>query len=169
MEIAEPGAGDHAEADSFEDLVDQAREGQQPTPDDAGSDERDDLGQEQNSPGDRSEPPGRHTVDHARNNEPKSHRNEAEPHDQPECVEDRPYQVGYLEDRHVVLHPHPGHRSDAIPAKERVQDGQQERHEHEERVHEQRWQGEQPTNKALPTDLLLGEVRREFSSREAVV
>ncbi len=142
VEIAKPSAGDRAEADSFEHLVDQAREGQQPTPDDAGSDERDDLGQEENGPSDCSEPPGRHTVNHARNDESKSHRDEAEPHDQPECVEDRPDQVGHLEDIHVVLHPHPGHRPDAIPAKERVHDGQQERHEHEERVHEQRRQGE---------------------------
>ncbi len=66
VEVAKPGTGDRAEADGLEDLVDQAREGQQPAPDDPGRNERDDLGQEQNGPGYRSEPPGRHTVDHAR-------------------------------------------------------------------------------------------------------
>ena len=125
VEVAEPGAGDVAEADGLEDLVDQARERQQPAPDDAGGDERDDLGQEQNGPGDRSEPPGRHAVDHARDDEPERHRDEAEEHDQPERVEDGPEQVGILEDGRVVLQPDPGHRADAVPAIERVLDGQQ--------------------------------------------
>ena len=127
VEVAEPGTGDRAEPDGLEDLVDQAREGQQPAPDDAGSDERDDLGQEQNGPGYRSEPPGRHTVDHARDDETEAHRNEAEPHDQPERVEDRPDQVGNLEDSHVVLQSDPGHGTDAVPVIERILDGQQER------------------------------------------
>jgi hypothetical protein len=41
--------------------------------------------------------------------------------------------------------------------KERVQYGQQERHEHKDRVHEQCWQDKQPTNNALPAYLPSGE------------
>jgi len=79
-EVTEPGTGDRAETDGLEDLVEQARESQQPAPDDTGSDERDDLGQEQNGPGYRAEPAGRYTVDHARNNETEADRNEAKEH-----------------------------------------------------------------------------------------
>ena len=74
-------------------------QGQQPAPDDAGGDERDDLGQEQHGPGDRPEPPGRDAVDDARDDEPEGHRDEAEEHDQLERVEDGPDQVGIAQDR----------------------------------------------------------------------
>ena len=66
VEVAEPGAGDAAEADRGEDLVDEPGRGQQPAPHDAGRDERDDLRQEQHRPGGGPEPPGRDPVDHAR-------------------------------------------------------------------------------------------------------
>ena len=137
---------------NFENLVDQARKGQQPAPDDTGRNQRDDLRQEQNCPGDRSEPPGRHAVDHARDDETQANRNEAEPHHQPERVEDGPEQIRNLENSLVVLQPDPGHRADAVPAVERVQDGHQERHEHKDSVHEQRRQDEQPADKVLPAD-----------------
>ena len=91
-------------------------------------------------------------MDDARDEETKGDRNEAEPHDQPERVDDRPDQVGNLEDSHVVLQPDPGHGTDTVPAKERVQDGQQEGNKHEDRVHQQRGQNEQPANKGLPAD-----------------
>ena len=51
VEVAQPGSGDRAKPNTLEELVDQAREGQQPTPDDTSSDKRYDLGQEQNGPG----------------------------------------------------------------------------------------------------------------------
>ncbi len=51
---------------AVEDLVDETGQGQQPAPDDARRDERDDLRQEQDRPRDRSEPPGRDAMDDAR-------------------------------------------------------------------------------------------------------
>jgi len=135
VEVPKPGTRDHAESDGPEDLVDQARQGQQPAPDDPGRNERDDLGQEQNGPGYRSEPTGRHAVDHARDDETEAHRYEAEPHDKPERVEDRPDQVGNLEDSHVVLQSDPCHRTDAVPLVERVPNCEHEGLKHEQRIH----------------------------------
>ena len=98
VEVAEPGTGDRAKTDGLEDLVDQARKRQQPTPDDPGRNERDDLRQEQHGPGDRAEPPGRHAVDDAGDDKPERHRDEAEEHDQPERIEDGSEQIRNFQD-----------------------------------------------------------------------
>src|SRR5262249_27769463 len=131
VKIAEPSPRNPSKPDSPEYLVDQARQGQQPAPDNTGSHEGNDLGQEQNGPGYRAEPPGRHAVYHARDEETESYRDEAEPYHQPERVYDGPEQVGNLEDGHIVLQPDPRCRADPVPAKERVQDAQQEGQQHE--------------------------------------
>ena len=66
VEVAQPGAGHVAQADRGEELIDEPGQGQQPTPDDAGRDQRHHLRQEQHRPRGRPESPGRDPVDHAR-------------------------------------------------------------------------------------------------------
>ena len=96
---------ERAESDGPENLIDQARECQQPAPDDPCRNERDDLRQEQDGPGCRSELPGCHAMDHARDDKPERHRDKAKEHDQTERIEDGSEQVGILQDGLKFLSP----------------------------------------------------------------
>ena len=120
---------------AVEDLVDQPGQRQQPAPDDAGGDERDDLRQEQDGPGDRAQPPARDAMDHARRHEPEAHRDEAVEQDQPERVEERLDELRIAQDGHVVRQPDPRRGADAVPAVQRVLHRQGEWLEHEHGVH----------------------------------
>ena len=121
-------------------------------------------------PGDRSEPPGRHAVDDAGDNEPERHRNEAEEHDQPERIEDSTEQIRVIKDGLVVLQPYPRHRTNAVPAKERVLEPHEEGNQHKRRVHQQRRHDEQPADDSLSANLPLREdPPRVRMSREAAV
>ena len=91
-----------AEPDGGEGLVDQARQGQEPAPDDAGGDQRDDLREEQHGPGEASETPGRHAMDDRCGHQPERHGNEAEEQHQLERIDDRSEQVGVAQHGEVV-------------------------------------------------------------------
>src|SRR5205814_206072 len=72
--------------------------------------------------------------------------------DQPEGIEQRLHQPRLAENGQVIRQPDPGRRTDTVPAEERVLHRQRERLQHEQSVHRQRRQHEQPADDRLSAD-----------------
>ena len=109
--------------------------------------------------------PDRDPVDDARCDESERDRDEAEEEDEPEGIEERLDEVRLAEDRHVVRQPDPRRGADAVPAVERVLDGQGQRLQDEDPVHDEGRQHEQPADDGLPADPLSEGIRRACRRR----